>query len=86
MTETRDQTEREKLMLLQLVKKVTFLPGSFDKRFARNVQSQNCITEKQADCLEKMYHRYRRQIPNHAAHCSICMAVQMEADQIRMEI
>lgn len=54
---------------------VTFLPGSFDKRFTRSVASkpkEGTLTEKQAILLEQMYHRYRKQIPNHGEKCRVC--------------
>lgn len=41
---------------------VTCLPGSFDKRFIRNLQGATELTEKQAALIDKMVHRYRRQI------------------------
>lgn len=51
--------------MIQDLKRCTFLPGSFDKRFVRNMSYHvegSDITEKQAECLKKMHHRYRRQI------------------------
>jgi hypothetical protein len=44
----------------------TILPGSFDKRFCRNIAAypaDHALSEKQAALLWKMVHRYRRQLP-----------------------
>ncbi len=39
----------------------TFLPGSPDKRFVRNMQGASEITEGQAEYLQRLVYRYRRQ-------------------------
>jgi hypothetical protein len=45
-----------------------FLPGSFDKRFARDMESiaknkpEHELTEKQSAYLEKLAYKFRRQI------------------------
>ena len=58
-------TDEDKANIAKLVR-CTFLPGSFDKRFARDIDSQlanSCeITEKQRAYLVKLVHKYRRQI------------------------
>ena len=65
-------SDDHKLKLIMLSKCV-FQVGSFDKRFVRNLQGQTAdLTPKQALCLEKMFHRYRRQIPNHKKYCKVC--------------
>lgn len=51
--------ERKKIEHLN---RCTFLPGSWDKRFARGLDGAEEITERQAVCLDKMVHRYRKQI------------------------
>ena len=73
-------TEDQKEMVRLLNSKVTFLPASWDKRFARGISSLDYLTDKQLAALEKMFHRYRRQIPNHAPLCPICQKAgyQME--------
>lgn len=46
---------------------VTYLPGSWDKRFVRDMASKPRdyeLSEKQRDCLLEKLHRYRRQIKN----------------------
>ena len=58
--------------------RVTFLPGSFDKRFCHSMlsyakkQPEKELTVKQISLLEEKYHRYRRQIPDHEQICTIC--------------
>lgn len=48
----------------------TYLPGSFEKRFARDMAAyaefnpKYELTEKQRDWLYKQLKRYRKQIPN----------------------
>lgn len=44
--------------------RVTYLPGSPDKRFAWTICSATEITEAQASYLHRLVYRYRRQIPN----------------------
>ena len=45
-----------------------FVPATFDKRFAGEMalwarDDEPLITEKQSECLRRMVHKYRRQIP-----------------------
>lgn len=50
---------------LQALKQCTFLPGSFDKRFVRDLSAlpqDTELTEKQAANVERLAHRYRKQI------------------------
>jgi len=44
--------------------KCTFLPGSWDKRFVRDMMSKdvNKLTQKQKEWIDKLHHKYRRQI------------------------
>jgi hypothetical protein len=52
-----------------------FRPASYEKRFARDMCGLNDdvqLTVKQARLIEQLYHRYRRQIPNHQQHCVVC--------------
>lgn len=48
------------------LKGVTFLPGSWDKRFARDmreaIEAGRDLTDKQQQALYNVVHRYRRQI------------------------
>jgi hypothetical protein len=61
-------TEDQKAMAIHLGV-CMFVPGSYDKRFAKNMwflaaeNPDQAITERQHNCLCKMTHRYRRQIP-----------------------
>lgn len=49
---------------------VTFLPGSFDKRFANNLcalansNPDKELSEKQKEWCYRLLYKYRRQIPN----------------------
>jgi len=58
-------TDEDKANIAKLVP-CRFLPGSFDKRFARDLDSQLSnsgeITEKQRTYLVKLIYKYRRQI------------------------
>lgn len=52
----------EEAQAIQALQRVTYLPGSWDKRFARDVSYLTTITEKQAAQVRRLVHRYRRQI------------------------
>ncbi|NUQ07033.1 MAG: hypothetical protein HUU31_24340 [Anaerolineae bacterium] len=58
----------EQIAQAKALVRCTFLPGSYDKRFAKDMafyavhQPGRELTEKQAALLEKMMHRYRRQL------------------------
>jgi hypothetical protein len=41
---------------------VTYTPGGFHKRFARNMQYEKELTKSQRSCLWSTLYRYRRQI------------------------
>ena len=58
--------------MIRLLNRVRFLPGSWDKRFAKGVSGLDNLSPKQTACLEKMFHRYRRQIKGHERICPIC--------------
>jgi hypothetical protein len=47
----------------------SFLPGSFDKRFIRQLPNweNREMTEKGREKMIELLHKYRRQIPNHVA-------------------
>lgn len=60
-----DETDR---LLIQNLRRCSFLPSSFDKRFARNVghiadKTAGELTDRQRSCLNSLVYRYRRQIP-----------------------
>lgn len=64
--EKREATELEKARANALAY-CSFAPGSFAKRFARDLNTQvhstGAISEKQAATLERMCWAYRRQLP-----------------------
>lgn len=50
---------------IQALNKCTFLPASYEKRFARSMaekQVGDVITSKQFQKLQKMFERYRKQL------------------------
>jgi len=47
------------------LKNCSFLPGSFDKRFVRNLDPDKEMTEKGLNMMLRLFDRYRRQIPNY---------------------
>ncbi len=64
--ERHPMTQTEKDMLLGL-SQCTFRPGSWEKRFVRNLHQRSkskdpTITEKQREWLVEIAHRYRNQI------------------------
>ena len=58
----------------------SFLPGSFDKRFAGGVNAcvDDGLTSRQYECLKKMLFRYRRQIWGKSVKDEYCR-LQIEA-------
>ena len=62
-------TLNEKYIITHLYSKVTMLPGSWNKRFIRNLYysaiSENEIelTEKQQEWIYRLTYTYRKQIP-----------------------
>lgn len=73
-------TENQRKMIKAL-NKCIFLPGSFDKRFARDMYSimtndnaDKPLTEKQGGYLAKLFHKYRKQIGHidHDMYCEVC--------------
>ncbi len=50
------------------LRRCSFLPGSWDKRFARDIgfvaehHPAKELTERQSKCLDNLVHKYRRQI------------------------
>jgi hypothetical protein len=57
-------TELEKQIATAL-KNCTFLPGSFDKRFVRQLNPDKEMTEKGLKMMLDLLDKYRRQIPNY---------------------
>ena len=58
---TRPVSETEHAKLLALYK-CTFLPGSWDKRFVHGLVNAAEITDKQAEWIDKLTYKYRRQL------------------------
>lgn len=54
-----DLSPLERSMLAALAS-CTFLPGSFDKRFVRDISGVTALTEKQRALFYKTFFRYRR--------------------------
>lgn len=62
-------TDEQRTMLADL-RPCTFFPGSFDKRFVANLSGypdDKELTEKQAETLTRLHHRYREQIAKQRA-------------------
>lgn len=49
-------------MMIKALSAVTFLPGSFDKRFYRAIENDTWLTQKQQEYLLVIFEKYRRQI------------------------
>lgn len=47
------------------LKNCSFLPGCFDKRFVRNLNTAKPMTEKGRKFMVVLLFKYRKQIPNH---------------------
>lgn len=54
-------TERE-MKAIKALNGCRFLPGSYDKRFVRDMRGGELISEKQAAFLRLVFYRYRRQL------------------------
>lgn len=59
--------ETEKLMVRRLSSNVTFLPGSYDKRFCSGLPENGKYTFNQIQYIHKLFHKYRRQISDYEA-------------------
>jgi hypothetical protein len=66
MSERTALNEIEK-KLVKALDSVTFLPGSYDKRFCRSLSADAMYTEKQKRYLHFVFNKYRRQIKNYEA-------------------
>lgn len=56
-----DLSPLERSMLAALAR-CTFLPGSFEKRFVRDISGVTALTERQRALFHKIFYRYRRQM------------------------
>ena len=60
----------EQILVAQALERCTFLPGSPEKRFARDMGSRSrtlhpaALTERQARHLARLAWRFRRQMPH----------------------
>jgi len=73
--EWTEKTVGDYRLQLDALKECTFRPGSYEKRFVRDVSSMSdgqILSTKMIELIENLYHRYRRQIPNHKRLCVIC--------------
>jgi hypothetical protein len=63
----RRHADEDELTMARALAGCSFTPGTWDKRFARDLAAQlratEQITQAQAENLRRMVHRYRRQIP-----------------------
>ena len=73
-------TELERLMI-QGLGYVTFLPGSFDKRFYRAIENDTWLTDPQKEYLKEIFKKYRRQIPDYDA-----IAMQVWPDEYKIKL
>lgn len=78
----RDQTEDERKAVQCLKEQVTFPPGSWDKRFTRNLLTTS-ITEKESAQVWRLFHRYRRQIRHPEKNRLLEMAQRLAAPDLR---
>lgn len=68
-------TEDQRRMVSAL-SRVTFLPATFDKRFAKGLLAmmesdpEKGLTDNQDACLRRIVHKYRRQ--HNACRCEEC--------------
>lgn len=79
----RDLTEEEKTIIPLLWEQVNYTPASFDKRFAREIQGVQQITEGQSAQVWRLFKRYRRQIKHPEKDKLLVMAEQWAAPELR---
>ncbi|MEP2668945.1 MAG: hypothetical protein ABJH04_08115 [Cyclobacteriaceae bacterium] len=73
-------SEIEKEVLISL-NKVTFLPGSYDKRFFGSLTTDGHYTWKQKRYLHFIFNKYRRQIIDYQE-----LAIRLEPDRFQVEV
>lgn len=49
--------------LVSALSKCTFLPASWDKRFVNDMLGRQKFSQKQADAVRRLVHKYHRQMP-----------------------
>ena len=79
-------TERSKLSCIEKkvvlsLSKVTFLPASYDKRFAHSLSVDALYTEKQKNYLHFIFNKYRRQIKDYKE-----LAFELQPDRFNVNI
>jgi len=79
----RELTEHEKIIIPLLWEQVTYTPASFDKRFAREIQGVQQITEGQSGQVWRLFKRYRRQIKHPQKDMLLVLAEQWAAPELR---
>ncbi len=75
LLEWSDKTIADYRAMLDAFAGVTMLPASYEKRFIRSMRGLGDgahLTVKQCRLIESLYHRYRRQIPDHEKLCMVC--------------
>lgn len=71
---------REEMVLAGELSRSRFVPGSWEKRFARDIATlaserpEKALTPKQGRWLRILHHKFRRQIPGH--RCGIFCRIE----------
>lgn len=78
----RDLTADEAI-IIPLLSGVSYTPASFDKRFAREIQGVQQITEGQSQQVWRIFKRYRRQISHLDKDRLLAIAQTLAADDLR---
>lgn len=78
----REATEWE-IKAIKCLIQPTYTPASFDKRFAREIQGTQQITEGQAAQVWRCFKRYRRQITHPEKDAMLAMAESLAAPELR---
>ena len=68
-------------MAINALGAVTFLPGSFDKKFYRSIESDTWLTDKQREYLLVIFEKYRRQINDYDT-----IAMQVWPDRYKIKL
>lgn len=78
----RDVTEWE-AEAIKCLGPLSYTPASFDKRFAREIQGVQQVTEGQSQQIWRLFKRYRRQITHPDKDAMLAMADQFAATELR---
>ena len=69
------------LQMIRVLGSVTYLPGSFDKKFHQSIENDTWLTEKQREYLLVIFEKYRRQITDYDT-----IAMQVWPDRYKVKI